>query len=84
MAKATNKAAGKKPRLSIVLSQQSKDRIDRVVEMMEADSITEATKDAFRLLEYFLKRADEGAEFYIKMPGADEPKRIEIFGVTDK
>lgn len=84
MAKTTNKATEKKPRLSIVLSHQSKDRIDRVVEMMEADSITEATKDAFRLLEYFLKNAANGAEFYIKMPDANEPTKIEIFGVTDR
>lgn len=54
----------KKPRLSIVLSEQGKERIDRVVNMMGADSITEATKDAFRLLEYFLKTADKGGKFF--------------------
>ncbi|MDV7146050.1 hypothetical protein R3X27_25585, partial [Tropicimonas sp. TH_r6] len=74
----------KKPRLSIVLSQQNKARIDRVVEQMGADSITEATKDAFRLLEYFLKVADQKGQFYIKMPSDDAPKQLEIFGITDK
>lgn len=79
----TNSLKDKKPRLSIVLSPQGKDRIDRVVKMMDAESITDATKDAFRLLEYFLKVSEAGGKILIQMPNEDA-KQIEIFGVSTK
>ena len=73
----------KPPRLNVVLSQADKDRIDRLVKMMEADTVTDVTKDAFRLLEYFLRKAESGSSFLIQEPG-QEPAKLEIFGVTTK
>ena len=70
-------------RLNVVLSQADKDRIDRLVAMMEADTVTDVTKNAFRLLEYFLKKAEGGSSFLIQEPGK-EPAKLEIFGVTTK
>lgn len=70
-------------RLSVVLSEQTKDRIDRIVKMMEAETITEAVKDAFRLLEYFLKISEKDGKIFVQMPGEDI-KQIEIFGVSAK
>ena len=74
-------ASNKKFRLNINLSQKNNDRINHIVEMMGAETITEATKDAFRLLEYFLKVSRDGGKFYIQMPGEDI-KQIEVFGIT--
>lgn len=73
----------KPPRLNVILSQVDKDRIDRLVEMMEADTVTDVTKDAFRLLEFFLKKAEGGSSFLIQEPGK-EPVKLEIFGVTTR
>jgi len=73
----------KQKRLNIVLSKADEDRIDRLVKMMEADTVTDVTKDAFRLLEYFLKKAEGGSSFLIQEPGQD-PVKLEIFGVTTK
>ena len=70
-------------RLNIVLSQQNRERINRIVEMMGADTVTEVVKDALRLLEYFLKVSDGGGKILIQMPG-EEPKQLEIFGVSTK
>ena len=73
----------KPPRLNVVLSQADKDRIDRLVKLMEADTVTDVTKDAFRLLEFFLRKAEGGSKFLIQDPG-QEPANLEIFGVTTK
>ena len=71
----------KQDRLSVVLSKQGRERIDRLVEMMDAESQTEVTKDAFRLLEYMLNVSQDGGKFFIQMPG-EEMTRVEIFGVS--
>ena len=73
----------KSARLNVVLSADDKVRIDRIVELMGADTVTEATKDAFRLLEYFLNKSESGSKFFIKEPG-EEISKLEIFGVTTK
>lgn len=73
----------KPPRLNVVLSKEDKARIDRLVEMMGAETVTDVTKDAFRLLEFFLKKAEGGSKFLIQDPG-EEPAKLEIFGVTTK
>ena len=70
-------------RLNVVLSPKSKERLDRIVDMMEAETTTEAVKDSFRLLEYFLKKSQEGGKFYVKMPDEDI-KQIEFFGISTK
>lgn len=84
---ATNKAEAlpraKPSRLNVVLSKEDKARIDRIVEMMEAGTVTDVTKDAFRLLEFFLKKSEQGSHFLIQDPG-EEPAKLEIFGVTTK
>lgn len=72
-----------KVRLNMVLSPEDRKRIDRVIEMMGAETATEATKDAFRLLEFFLKKAEGGTKFFMQDPG-EEPAKLEIFGVTTK
>lgn len=73
----------KPSQLNVVLSQVDRDRIDRLVDMMEADTVTDVTKDAFRLLEFFLRKAESGSSFFIQEPGQDLA-RLEIFGVTTK
>lgn len=73
----------KPPRLNVVLSQADKDRIDRLVIMMEADTVTDVTKNAFRLLEFFLQKAENGSSFLIQEPGK-KPAKLEIFGVTTR
>lgn len=73
----------KPPRLNVVLSKEDKARIDRLVEMMGAETVTDVTKDAFRLLEFFLKKAEGGSKFLIQDPG-EEPAKLEIFGVTTR
>lgn len=73
--------SNKSSRLSVVLSANDRQRIDRLVEMMEADTVTDVTKDAFRLLEYFITNAQKGNKFLIQEPGG-EPSKIEVFGVT--
>lgn len=74
-------ARGKSSRLNIVLSARDRERIDRLVEMMEAETVTEVTKDAFRLLEYFLKSAERGEKLYLQDQNGDMTK-LEIFGIT--
>jgi len=73
----------KPSRLNIVLSKEDKARIQRIVQMMEAETVTDVTKDAFRLLEFFLKKSEQGSHFLIQDPG-EEPAKLEIFGVTTK
>ena len=77
------KSSRSSTRLNVVLSPGSKARLDRIVEMMEAETTTEAVKDSFRLLEYFLKKSQEGGKFYVKMPDEDI-KQIEFFGISTK
>ncbi|MEL6171776.1 MAG: hypothetical protein AAFR02_07150 [Pseudomonadota bacterium] len=77
------KSPPKPPRLNVILSKEDKARIDRLVEMMEAETVTDVTKDAFRLLEFLLKKAEGGSKFLIQDPG-EEPAKLEIFGVTTK
>lgn len=73
----------KPPRLNVNLSEDDKERIDRLVQMMGADNVTDVTKDAFRLLEFFLKKAEAGSKFLIQDPG-EQPTKLEIFGVTTR
>ena len=73
----------KPPRLNVILSKEDKARIDRLVEMMGAETVTDVTKDAFRLLEFFLKKSEGGSKFLIQDPG-EEPAKLEIFGVTTR
>ncbi|NMM45259.1 hypothetical protein HH303_12270 [Rhodospirillaceae bacterium KN72] len=73
----------KNMRLNVVLSKDDKARIERLVELIEADTVTEVTKDAFRLLEYFVIKSKNGNSFYIKDPEGTL-SRIEIFGITTK
>lgn len=78
------KAPVAKPlRLNVVLSKDDKDRIDRLVKLMGAETVTDVTKDAFRLLEFVLKKIDGGSKFLIQDPG-EEPSKLEIFGVTTR
>lgn len=78
------KAPSAKPaRLNVVLSSDDKERIDRLVKLMGADTVTDVTKDAFRLLEFVLKKIDGGSKFLIQDPG-EEPAKLEIFGVTTR
>lgn len=83
MGEADASPRGKPLRLNVVLSKDDKARVDRLVEMMGAETVTDVTKDAFRLLEFFLKKADGGSKFLIQDPG-EEPAKLEIFGVTTK
>ena len=71
----------KSSRLSVVLSLSDRQRIDRLVEMMNADTVTDVTKDAFRLLEYFITNAKKGNSFYIQERDGEMAK-IEVFGIT--
>ena len=73
----------KPSRLNVVLSKEDKERIDRLVKLMGADTVTDVTKDAFRLLEFVLKKVDGGSKFLIQDPG-EEPAKLEIFGVTTR
>ena len=78
---APDSRSGKSSRLSVVLSHNDRQRIDHLVKLMNADTVTEVTKDAFRLLEYFITNAQKGNKFYIQEPGG-EPSKIEVFGIT--
>lgn len=84
MAEQNNKRNGGKQksiRLNIIVSDDDKSRIDRIVDEMGASSITEVTKDAFRLLEFMILKAKEGNKFIMQnKEGRDEV--IQIFGVT--
>ena len=68
-------------RLNVLLSERDKERVDKLVEIMEADTVTDVTKDAFRLLEYFISKSQKGAKFFIQEPN-EELTKIEIFRVT--
>lgn len=72
----------RKQRLNIVLSSKDKERIDRLVEMIGADTVTEVTKDALRLLEYFVKKNEEGPQFYIQDSNEEAPHKLELFGLS--
>ncbi len=74
-------ACRKSERLNIVLPTQHRERLDRIKDKMEADSITDVVKDALRLLEYFVDVADDSGTILIQKPGED-PKQLEIFGVS--
>lgn len=73
----------KPQRLNVILSNDDKDRIDRLVKLMGADTVTDVTKDAFKLLEYVVKKIDGGSKFLIQEPG-QEPAKLEIFGITTR
>ncbi len=83
------KADGARPpvakptRLNVVLSKDDKARIDRLVILMGAETVTDVTKDAFRLLEFVLRKIEGGSKFLIQDPG-EEPSKLEIFGVTTR
>ena len=84
MTKALNegvKSPPKPTRLNVVLSRDDRDRVDRLVTMMGAETVTDVTKDAFRLLEFFLNKSEKGSKFLIQDPG-EEPMKFEIFGIT--
>lgn len=70
-------------RLSIVLNDATEKRLNRIKEMMEADTTTDAVKDALRLLEYFLSVSDRGGKFFIQMPD-EEPRQLEVFGISTR
>jgi len=72
----------RKQRLNIILSQNDKERLDRLVEMIGADTVTEVTKDALRLLEFFVKKNEEGAQFYIQNCNEKTPTKLEFFGLS--
>lgn len=72
----------RKHRLNIVLSNQDKERIDRLVDMLGADTVTEVTKDALRLLEFFVKKNESGAKLYIQEKNEEQPVRVELFGIS--
>lgn len=71
----------KPKRLNINMSQRDWRRLEEIMEMMEAENATDAVKDSFRLLEYFLKTARAGGKFYKKTEDG-EMSLIEIFGVS--
>ncbi|MGF1607111.1 MAG: hypothetical protein ACFB22_12320 [Rhodothalassiaceae bacterium] len=88
MATATQTPADKKKadkkRLNIILSQNNWDRLERIRDDMEAETVTEVVKDSLRLLEYLLDVSRSGGKLYIKRPDEAEPKQVEIFGVSVK
>lgn len=76
------KMSSEKPkRLNINMSQRDWKRLDEIMALMEADNTTDAVKDSFRLLEYFLRTAQAGGKFYKKTPDG-EMSLIEFFGIS--
>ena len=52
-----------KVRVTLDLTPELNDRLDRLTELVGASSKADAIRDALRLLEYVAKRHDEGYEF---------------------
>lgn len=72
-----------KTRINVVLSKQNSERLDRIKDMMEADSKADVIKDALRLIEYVLKVTDNDGKFLIQRKG-EKPKELEIFGISSR
>lgn len=80
MAKSTSRKADKKThRLSMVLSEKSKKRVDRVIELMEAETTTDAVLGSLRVLEYFLDINEKGGKIFVQLPEDEQPKQLELF-----
>jgi hypothetical protein len=72
-----------KKRLNIILPDSSWDRLERLKEDLEAETITEVVKDSFRLLEYVVALTKSGAGFQIRMPDG-EVRTLELFKITTR
>lgn len=70
-----------KRRLNIVLPEASWDRLERLKEDLEAETITEVVKDSFRLLEYVVSLHKAGASLQVVQPNG-EVRGLEIFKIT--
>jgi hypothetical protein len=70
-----------KKRLNIVLPETSWDRLERLKEDLEAETITEVVKDSFRLLEYIVSLSKSGATFQVRQPDG-EVRSLELFRIT--
>lgn len=75
-------SSGGSKKLNVVMSDMDWQRLNRVAEMMETNTTTDAVKEAFRLLEFFVKTSKSGGKFYVRMDDG-ELERINILGVTD-
>lgn len=80
MALSKPKKANKKThRLSMVLSDNSKARVDRIIGLMEAETTTDAVLSALRVLEYFLDVNENDGKIFIQLPEDDRPRQLELF-----
>lgn len=70
-----------KKRLNIVLPEASWDRLERLKDDLEAETITEVVKDSFRLLEYVVSLHKAGASLQVVQPNG-EVRGLEIFKIT--
>lgn len=77
-----DKSPPRKHRLNIILSHHDKERMDRLVELLGADTATEVTKDALRILEFFANKNESGAKIYIQEAGENAPTKVELFGLS--
>lgn len=70
-----------KKRLNIVLPEASWDRLERLKDDIEAETITEVIKDSLRLLEYVVSLSKTGASLQVSHPNG-EIRSLEIFKIT--
>jgi hypothetical protein len=69
----------RKSRLNLVLSDKSKERLDRLMRLTEADTNAEVIRNALRLYESIINHTLEGKEFLIRDKQTGEIGQYEMF-----
>ena len=59
-------SSASRKRLNISLPLSSWERVERIMKIMEVETVSEVTKDAFRLLEYFLDVDAKGSRILVE------------------
>ncbi len=71
----------RKVRITVDLSPQLFGRLERLTELVGAESKATVLRDALRLLEYFAEHSSQGDRFYREAPNGDREALV-VFGAS--
>lgn len=71
-------------RVQIELPSRSHERLMALKARTESGSYAEVMRNALRLYEYLVGKAEQRASFYVKEPGMEQPEKVEIFVADDR
>jgi Arc/MetJ-type ribon-helix-helix transcriptional regulator len=71
----------RKVRITVDLSPQLFERLERLTDLVGAESKATVVRDALRLLEYFAERSAEGDRF-IRESSSGERESLHVFGAS--